>query len=112
MPDDVWDRFVEDSEAAIRASAPKEPSARARMVTERLRQQDALAAREAKRRGRATKAAVRQPQPEAWRAGPDPFAEEVRRPRRRRGLGIIGVLVTVAVVLVALNPGAALSWFR
>ncbi|MFF3564825.1 hypothetical protein ACFYXS_32775 [Streptomyces sp. NPDC002574] len=114
MPDDVWDRFVEDSEAAIRASAPKEPSARARMVTERLRQQDALAAREAKRRGRAAKAAARRPQaqPEVWRAGPDPFAEEVRRPRRRRGLGILGVLVAVAVLLVALNPGAALSWFR
>ncbi|MFJ4850129.1 MULTISPECIES: hypothetical protein [unclassified Streptomyces] len=112
MPDDVWDRFVGDTEASIRASAPKEPSARARMVTERLRQQDALVAREAKRRGRGAKSAARQAQPEAWRAGPDPFTEEVRRPRRRRGLGILGVLVAVAVLLVLLNPGAALSWLR
>ncbi|MFD3451191.1 hypothetical protein ACFWVC_03345 [Streptomyces sp. NPDC058691] len=113
VPDDVWDRFVGDTEASIRASAPKEPSARARMVTERLRQQDALAAREAKRSGRAAKTAARQAQPEAWRAGPDPFAEAVRRPRRRRrGLGILGVLMAVAAVLVLLNPGAALSWLR
>ncbi|TJZ99893.1 hypothetical protein FCI23_44130 [Actinacidiphila oryziradicis] len=40
LPDDVWEEFVHDTEASIRDSAPKEPSARARMVTERLRQQD------------------------------------------------------------------------
>lgn len=107
----MWDRFVGDTEASIRASAPKEPSARARMVTERLRQQDALVA-QAKRRSRASKAAARQAKPEAWRAGPDPFAEQVRRPRRRRGLGILGVLLSVAALLVLLNPGAALSWLR
>ncbi|MEU6345316.1 hypothetical protein ABZ883_30690 [Streptomyces sp. NPDC046977] len=112
VPDDVWDRFVGDTEASIRASAPKEPSARARMVTERLRQQDVLAAREAKRRGRGAKSAARQAQPEPWRAGPDPFTEEVRRPRRRRGLGILGVVVAVAVLLVLLNPGATLSWLH
>ncbi|MDI3423467.1 hypothetical protein [Streptomyces luteolus] len=29
-PDDVWQRFLHDSEAAIRRTAPKEPSARER----------------------------------------------------------------------------------
>jgi len=37
IPDEVWQKFVEDSERDIRGAAPKEPSARARMVTERLR---------------------------------------------------------------------------
>ncbi|WP_241911240.1 hypothetical protein [Streptomyces sp. DH-12] len=39
-PDDVWEKFLQDSRADIPASAPKEPSARARMVTERLRAMD------------------------------------------------------------------------
>ncbi|MGW4992117.1 hypothetical protein ACWEQ3_31420, partial [Streptomyces mirabilis] len=53
VPDDVWERFARDTERDIRSSAPKEPSARARMVTERLRQKDAKGA-----------------QPEGWRTGP------------------------------------------
>ncbi|MFE8967072.1 hypothetical protein ACFYMR_16895 [Streptomyces albogriseolus] len=32
---DVWEQFLRDSEAGVPASAPKEPSARARMATER-----------------------------------------------------------------------------
>ncbi|MGB8944757.1 MAG: hypothetical protein WCD21_31675, partial [Streptomyces sp.] len=46
MPDDVWERFERDSLRDIRASAPKEPSARARMVAERLRRLDEEAARQ------------------------------------------------------------------
>ncbi|HEY3482006.1 MAG TPA: hypothetical protein VGL02_24180, partial [Streptomyces sp.] len=46
LPDDVWERFVQDSERDIRATAPKEPSARARMVTRRLREEEERAAAE------------------------------------------------------------------
>ncbi|MGW0336009.1 hypothetical protein ACWD0J_29825 [Streptomyces sp. NPDC003011] len=36
IPDDVWEQFTRDTERDIRGSAPKEPSARARMVSEGL----------------------------------------------------------------------------
>ncbi|MGI5457190.1 hypothetical protein ACQEWB_29300 [Streptomyces sp. CA-249302] len=81
IPDDVWDKFLKDSEAGI-GSAPKEPSARARMVTERLRQQDARGER-----------------PENWRAGP-PRTER----RRRRIWPVLGILVAAAVAVVAVKP--------
>ncbi len=109
VPDDVWDRFVRDSEADIRASAPKEPSARARMVTERLRQQDEQAARRGKRRGRGNPPPA---QPEGWRTGPSLYQVEERGHRRRRGLGLVGVLVAVGLLLFALNPGWALDMMR
>ncbi|MFF3948538.1 hypothetical protein ACFYYN_27465 [Streptomyces sp. NPDC001902] len=109
VPDDVWERFVQDSEAEIRASAPKEPSARARMVTERLRQQDAEAARRTKRKGRGNPPPA---QPEGWRTGPAVYAVEARGHRRRRWLGLVGVLVAVGVLLFALNPGWALDAMR
>ncbi|MGW3032655.1 hypothetical protein ACWDCB_15660 [Streptomyces sp. NPDC001178] len=80
VPDDVWDKFLKDTEAEL-AGAPKEPSARARMVTERLRQQDA--------RGES---------PESWRAGP------ARPERRRRVWPALGVLLAVAVAVVAVKP--------
>ncbi|OUC92870.1 hypothetical protein [Streptomyces swartbergensis] len=36
VPDDVWLRFLKDSEPAIRASAPREPSARERAAGRQL----------------------------------------------------------------------------
>ncbi|MER5888385.1 hypothetical protein ABT160_31575 [Streptomyces sp. NPDC001941] len=78
VPDDVWQRFLEDSERDIRASAPKEPSARARMVTERLRQE------------------AEQPAP--WR-GPT-----ARPRRRRRWLAVVGVLLAALAALIAMKP--------
>ncbi|MEU9099205.1 hypothetical protein [Streptomyces sp. NPDC048361] len=45
VPDEVWERFIRDSELDIKTSAaPKEPSARARMVTDRLRKEREAAA--------------------------------------------------------------------
>jgi hypothetical protein len=87
IPDEAWEKFVRDSERGISGSAPKEPSARARMVTERLRQQEA--------RGEV---------PEGWRTGPAWQDTEGRAARRRRLWAIIGVPVTIAVVVVALKP--------
>jgi hypothetical protein len=100
VPDDVWERFARDTERDIRSSAPKEPSARARMVTERLRQEDAKGA-----------------QPEGWRTGPAmgvspgraksrAWGREMdgRAARRRRLWAILGVPVAIAVALVAVKP--------
>lgn len=87
LPDDVWERFARDTERDIRGSAPKEPSARARMVTERLRQNDAAGA-----------------QPEGWRTGPAWREMDGRASRRRRLWAIIGLPVVVAVALVAVKP--------
>lgn len=87
IPDDMWEKFLEDSERDIRSSAPKEPSARARMVTERLREQDA--------RGES---------PPGWRTGPAWQEMNGRAARRRKLWAVLGVTVTAAVVLVALKP--------
>ncbi|MDQ1036655.1 hypothetical protein QFZ75_003071 [Streptomyces sp. V3I8] len=88
LPDDVWEQFVRDSERDIRTSgAPKEPSARARMVTERLRQQEA--------RGEL---------PQGWRTVPDGQGMNGRRARRRRVRTAIGVVLAVAVAVVAMKP--------
>ncbi|MDH6549258.1 hypothetical protein M2162_003355 [Streptomyces sp. SAI-041] len=83
IPDDVWERFARDTERDIRGSAPKEPSARAREVTERLRRQEA--------RGEL---------PEGWRTGP-----AWQQKKSRRGLwGVLGVAVAVVVAVVAVKP--------
>jgi hypothetical protein len=53
VPEEVWELFLTDSEPRIRATAPKEPSARARVVAQRLREQEEFAATAtARRRGR------------------------------------------------------------
>ncbi|MFD9904181.1 hypothetical protein [Streptomyces sp. NPDC059063] len=87
IPDEVWRRFAEDSERDIRASAPKEPSARARMVAERLRRLDEEAARKEaegtigrKRRRRKEESAAPW-RPDDWRSAP----EGPRRGGGRRG---------------------------
>ncbi|MGC9536881.1 hypothetical protein [Streptomyces sp. UG1] len=87
VADDVWEKFVQDTERDIRASAPKEPSARARMVTERLRQQEA--------RGEL---------PPGWRTGPAWQEMDGRAARRRRRWAIVGVPLAVAVAVVAIRP--------
>jgi hypothetical protein len=86
-PDDVWEQFARDTEGDIRGSAPKEPSARARMVTERLRQQEA--------QGKL---------PDGWRTGPAWREMDGRAARRRRRWAILGVPVAIAVAVVAMKP--------
>lgn len=87
IPDDVWEQFTRDTERDIRTSAPKEPSARARLVTERLREQDA--------RGES---------PPGWRTGPAWQEMNGQAARRRKLWGFIGVPLAAAVALVALKP--------
>ncbi|GHH13485.1 hypothetical protein [Streptomyces lanatus] len=86
ISDEDWEKFIQDAERD-RDSAPKEPSARARMVTERLRQQEA--------RGEL---------PEGWRTGPAWQEMNGRAARRRRWWAIVGVPLAVAVAVVAIRP--------
>ncbi|MFD3930605.1 hypothetical protein [Streptomyces sp. NPDC058614] len=92
VSDEVWEKFVQDSEREVGAAAPKEPSARARMVTRRLRQQDA--------RGEV---------PDGWRTGPAWREMDGRAARRRRLWAIFGVPVAIAVVVVANKPSLLLG---
>ncbi|WP_053730346.1 hypothetical protein [Streptomyces sp. WM6378] len=105
LPDEIWEQFVRDTERDIRKSAPKEPSARARMVTERLRKEQEAA--EGQARGR--KGKKRPAEPEGWRTGPAWQEMNGRAGRRRRTWGVLGVFAAAGVLLVALNPSRALS---
>ncbi|WP_018565761.1 hypothetical protein [Streptomyces sp. PsTaAH-124] len=77
--DEEWERFLRES-AAGAPGAPKEPSARAREVTARLRSEP----------GRG---------PEGWRGHTPP------RPKRRTGWYVVGLLAALVLVAVALAPG-------
>ncbi|MEW1778047.1 hypothetical protein [Streptomyces sp. NPDC086777] len=84
VSDEVWAQFLKDTERDIRKSAPKEPSARAREVTERLKGQ--------------------QGQPEGWRTGPAWQERNGRAARRRRAWAVVGVPLAIAVAVVAMRP--------
>ena len=123
LPDDVWDRFVEDSERDIRATAPKEPSARARMVARRLREADERAAareQQASLRGRLGPRGWFGPRGRFSRRGRALRADDRRSggsdaggrwaPLRSRLRGLLGVLLVAVVVLVLLSPGRSWSF--
>ncbi|MER5312806.1 hypothetical protein ABT034_34115 [Streptomyces sp. NPDC002773] len=74
VPDDVWEQFLRDSVEGV-ADAPKEPSARARVVADRLRDQPRTA--------------------EGWRTYTPP------PPRRKKGWYGVGLLAAVALLVVA-----------
>ena len=85
IPDDVWEQFARDTERDIRASAPKEPSARAREVTERLKKSKGA-------------------EPEGWRTGPAWQEMNGRARRKRRLWAALGVPLAIAVAVVAMKP--------
>ncbi|MFF7199669.1 MULTISPECIES: hypothetical protein [unclassified Streptomyces] len=101
IPDDAWEQFQRESEGPARLRAPKEPSARARIVAERLRRADEEAARQGLGKRRRA-------EPDAWRAWAS--RDRVHKPRSR-AWGLVWVVVAVGVALVVMNPGRALSWF-
>ncbi|WP_432112049.1 hypothetical protein [Streptomyces sp. YPW6] len=85
VPDEEWERFLRESEAGG-AGAPVEPSARARTVTRRLKEEPGP--------------------PRGWRAHQPP------RPRRGRSWYAAGLtVVVVLLVAVAVAPGRITGWF-
>lgn len=83
VPDDVWEQFLRDSVEGV-ADAPREPSARARVVTERLRDEPAG--------------------DDGWRtrtlAGPA---------RPKKGWYPLGMLAAVALLVVAFVPWSTIG---
>jgi hypothetical protein len=91
MPDHLSDeelaRFLRESAEGAPADAPREPSARARMVTARLREQEA--------RGEV---------PQGWRTGPDLDRHRQRAAGRRRVRAALAGVVVFGLAVLALNP--------
>ncbi|MDQ0933524.1 hypothetical protein [Streptomyces turgidiscabies] len=83
--DEEWERFLRESVAGA-ADAPKEPSARARDVTKRLRAEPA-------------------PDSAGWRGHPP------AQPKRRTGWYVAGMLASLMLLVVALAPGWAVGLF-
>ncbi|MEU6989894.1 hypothetical protein ABZ953_04415 [Streptomyces sp. NPDC046465] len=117
IPDEVWERFENDSEREIRSSAPKEPSARARMVAERLRRLDEEAARQQVeqagrfRRRRAKRAAESARwSPEEWRAAPTGPRRSQRSERSRRVWSVVIVVGGMALAIALLSPFRFWMW--
>lgn len=108
LPDEVFDKLLADSEAAIRNSAPKEASARARMVTGRLRREEEAAARSKGGKGRKGKKGG-QAEPDPWRAAPDIIPLRRRRKLPHWARNALAALVAAGVAAIVLNPSAALS---
>lgn len=91
ISDEELEAFLrEAAEGGGAAAAPKEPSARARIVARRLREQG-------------------DEPPPGWRTGPT-WEETQGRTRRRRRLGAaIGVLLAVGLAVVAIRPSLVLD---
>lgn len=105
VTDAEWEVFQREAETSVRLSSPgghvpKEPSARARMVTARLRALDAAAARgQGRRWGRGPK----QPepwQPEGWRTGPSRHGSRAGRLARWGRSWRVGTVCAVLCLLV------------
>ncbi|MGW4495327.1 hypothetical protein [Streptomyces sp. NPDC004376] len=107
ISDDQWDTFLRDTVEGGGPPAPKEPSARARMVARRLREEGEREAAADRRFGRRRKAA--QPaEPPGWRTGP--AVREKRGGAPRKPLwSVLGVLLVAAVCLVAVRPSLLLD---
>src|SRR4051794_27399516 len=84
ISDEEWERFLREAEAGT-GDAPQEPSARARMVARRLREEPARP-----QEGRTYQLAPR---------------------RRGKGWYVVGLLLAAALLVVALDPGRVTGWF-
>ncbi|WP_405825025.1 hypothetical protein OG705_31880 [Streptomyces sp. NBC_00838] len=84
IADEEWERFLRDAESGSR-SAPVEPSARARMVSRRLREEPGP--------------------PPGWRTHQPPGRG------RRKVWHVVGLLLAVGLLALALDPGRVVGWF-
>ncbi|MFG3317301.1 hypothetical protein ACGF3J_04590 [Streptomyces sp. NPDC048171] len=102
LSDEQLESFLREAAEGGATSAPKEPSARARMVARRLREEDEAARRADPRGGRKNQGP---PSPPGWRTGPAPSAGGSRK---RRVGAVFGVLVLAALAVVAVRPSLVL----
>ncbi|MEU8705313.1 hypothetical protein [Streptomyces sp. NPDC048565] len=103
VPDEQWADFIRQAESGG-AGAPKEPSARARMVTARLRALDEEAA-QARGAGRPWRRKPAEPwQPEGWRTGPGPQAGAGRPRKGRRLAAVLGFCAILGIFVVTMRP--------
>ncbi|MCX5012312.1 hypothetical protein OG765_15075 [Streptomyces sp. NBC_00555] len=86
ISDEEWARFMEQA-AEGSGDAPKEPSARARMVTERLREE--------RSRGQ---------EPPGWRTGPARQEMQGRGRRKRRLKAFAAIVLVAGLALIAVRP--------
>lgn len=112
LSDEQLEAFMREAAEGGGAGAPKEPSARARMVARRLREQDEAAVREQGRRRRWGR--KRKPEPEAWtppgwRTGPAWQEMNGRAGRRRTVRSVVWVVLAVALAVVAVKPSLVLD---
>ncbi|MER6705865.1 hypothetical protein [Streptomyces fumanus] len=91
ISDEELERFLREA-AEGTGTPPKEPSARARMVARRLREEE--------------------PAPTAWRPGPPVPVGTGGRTRRRGLLTAVGVLIAALVAVIAVRPSLLLDRFR
>ncbi|MFD8979206.1 hypothetical protein [Streptomyces sp. NPDC059564] len=103
ISDEEWARFSEQI-ARESADAPKEPSARARMVTERLRGEDEARARAARPGGFGRRPKPGRNDPPGWRTGPAWQETEGRGKGRRRLKAAAAIVFIAALALVAVRP--------
>ncbi|MFF1712899.1 hypothetical protein [Streptomyces sp. NPDC058268] len=96
--DEEWERFLRES-AAGTPDAPKEPSARAREVTERLRAESGRGRTEGWRSY--TPAQPKQPKQ----------AKQAKQAKRRTGWYVFGLLASLGLLAVALAPGRVVDLF-
>ncbi|MFE4218523.1 hypothetical protein [Streptomyces sp. NPDC056844] len=100
VSDEQWAELVRQAGSGG-ADAPKEPSARARMVTARLRALDEEAAASRGRRGRKQ---PQQWQPDGWRTGPAPRYGQGRPRKLRRAAAVLGFVVVLGALVVTMRP--------
>lgn len=113
ISDEQWEAFLRESVEGGGAPPPKEPSARARMVARRLREEEERAAQNARggRRGRWRRRTAAAPAhgprpwtPAGWHTGPAWREGNGRARRNRRLWSALGLVLAVAVALVAVRP--------
>ncbi|MDG9727608.1 hypothetical protein [Streptomyces sp. DH41] len=120
LSDEQLESFLREAAEGGGTSTPKEPSARARMVARRLREQDEAARRAEAGGGRGGRGPGRNRKargvqgaphstPPGWRTGPAWQEGNGGGSRRRRSGAIVGVVVLAALAVVAVRPSLVLD---
>ncbi|MFG3129107.1 hypothetical protein ACGFZU_15580 [Streptomyces tendae] len=114
ISDEQVEAFLREAAESGGTSVPKEPSARARMVTARLREQQEEARRAPAGNGRDSRggwprrkrqtAGAASATPPGWRTGPAWQDMNGTRSRRRRIGAVAGVALAVVLAAVAVRP--------